>query len=236
MSVITAKGKQAKESAEAKKLDLKNVFIRLKDGESVKVRLLSAEDYVEYKAHGDFNLGIYTTPCLVPAGQKCAMCEASKSGVEEFERIYARKRYLFIFADLVSGDIRVFDASKNQATSLITEIEDLANDYDLSETIFEFARKGTKTGTTYSLKVVPEKRVTASDRENFEKFDGKDVEISFYEAVLQARTYEQQVQSLKDAGFPVEAHFDVDLSTLNNNDPKGGDATPIDDEDETSII
>jgi len=234
MSIITAKGKQAKQSAEAKKVDLKNVFIRLKDGESIKVRLISAEDYVEYKAHGDFNLGIYTTPCLAPTGQKCAMCEASKSGVEDFERVYAKKRYLFVFADLNSGELRVFDASKNQATTLITEIEDLANDYDLSETIFEFSRKGTKTGTTYALKVVPEKRVTASDRDNFDKFDGQEVEIYFYETVLQARTYEQQVQSLKDAGFPVEAHFNVDLSKVNESN--SGDATPIDDEDEVSVI
>ncbi|MDF2612525.1 MAG: hypothetical protein K0S71_311 [Clostridia bacterium] len=228
MSIITAKGKDARKSAETKKVDLKNVFLKLKDGDSIKVRLLSAEDYVEYKAHGDFNLGIYTQPCIAPEGKKCALCEASKSGIEEFERIYAKKRYLFAFSDLKSGELRVFDASKNQATSLIAEIEELASDYDFSEAVFTFSRKGTKTATAYSLKVVPEKKVTDEDRVSFEKFDGQEVEVSFYEAVLQARDYEGQVKSLKDAGFPVAQFFDVMISDSAAED----NGTPIDTEDE----
>lgn len=228
MSVITAKGKDAKKSAEIKKVDLKNVFVRLKDGESLKVRLISAEDYVEYKAHGDFNLGIYTQPCIAPEGKKCALCEASKSGVEEFDRLYAKKRYLFALADLDSGELKVFDASKTQATGIIAEIEELSSDYDLSDQVFTFSRKGTKTATTYTLKIVPEKKVTDKDKENFEKFDGQEVEVSFYEAVLQARDYEGQIQSLKDAGFPINAHFDVVISDTIATD----NGTPIDTEDD----
>ena len=58
MSVITAKGSKAKEGASKENLDKSKIYLRLKDGESHKVRLLSAEDYVEYNAVGDFNNGI----------------------------------------------------------------------------------------------------------------------------------------------------------------------------------
>jgi hypothetical protein len=47
MGIITAKGKQAAESANkatGSGIDFKKVFVKLKDGESIKVSLLSAED------------------------------------------------------------------------------------------------------------------------------------------------------------------------------------------------
>ena len=80
MGIISAKGKQAAESANkttGSGIDFKKVFIKLKDGESVKVRLLGAEDYVEYLAHGSFAKGIFTQPCIRVTGESCALCDAS---------------------------------------------------------------------------------------------------------------------------------------------------------------
>jgi len=125
MSVVTARGKAAKESANkvSSSIDWKKIFIRLKDGESVRVRVLGPEDYAEYKAHGSYNFGIFTQPCIAPTGQDCAMCEASNAGLEEFKGLYAKKRYLFAFADIDEGMVRIFDASKGQAKSLIETVE-----------------------------------------------------------------------------------------------------------------
>ncbi|BAF60341.1 hypothetical protein PTH_2160 [Pelotomaculum thermopropionicum SI] len=205
MSVITARGKAAKESANKKgsQIDFKKVYIRLKDGDSVRVRLLSAEDYVEYKAHGDFGLGIFTQPCVEPLGQKCALCEAANAGLEKFKALYPRKRYLFAMADIDDGSVRVFDATKGQATGLIDTIEQYAE--DIGETAFIFKRTGSKTETNYALN--PILKLKPEDKERFAKFDGQVVEDEFFDAVLAPRTREQQIEELARAGFPVDQFF-----------------------------
>lgn len=202
MSVITARGQAAKESAnkKANSIDFKKVYIRLKDGDSVRVRILSNVDYVEYKAHGDFNLGIYTQPCPAPAGEKCALCEAANAGVEEFEKLYAKKRYLFAFADIDEDIIRVFDATKGQAANLIDTIESYAE--DLGETAFTLKRTGNKTETVYALN--PILKLKPADKEKYAKFDGQVVEDAFFDTVLAPRTREQQFEELTKAGFPIE--------------------------------
>lgn len=201
MSVITAKGKAAKESAQkkAQNIDFKKVYIRLKDGDSVRVRLLSAEDYVEYKAHGEFSLGIFTQPCIEPTGKKCALCEAANSGLEQFEKLYTRKRYLFAMADIDDGSIRVFDATKGQAANLIDTIESYSE--DLGEVAFTFKRTGNKTETVYALN--PILKLKPADKEKFAKFDGQEVDMQLFETVLSPRTREQQIEELAKAGFPV---------------------------------
>lgn len=212
MSVITARGQAAKESANKKRteIDFKKVFIRLKDGDSVRVRLLSAEDYVEYMAHGDFNLGIYTQPCTKPAGLPCAHCTAANSGVEAFEKTYAKKRYLFAFADLDEGMVRVFDATKGQATGLIETIEQYRE--DVADVAFILKRTGTKTETSYTLN--PILKLKPADKEKFDKYEGEIVADEYFETMLQARTFDQQVEELQKAGFPVAAHFNVATAAI----------------------
>ncbi|MTV50026.1 hypothetical protein GJ688_13700 [Heliobacillus mobilis] len=209
MGVITAKGKDAKESVNKKNsnIDFKKVYIRLKDGESVRVRLLTPEDYVEYRAHGSFQHEIYTQPCIQPAGQKCAHCEAASAGIEEYQGLRAKKRYLFAFADIDEGIVRVFDGSRGQTQGLINTIEQYAE--DLHELAFVFKRTGTKTDTTYSLN--PIIKLKPDDREKFSRFDGTTVEEDFYETVLQPRSRQQQIEELQKAGFLVERTFAGEL-------------------------
>ncbi|ACV62718.1 hypothetical protein Dtox_1872 [Desulfofarcimen acetoxidans DSM 771] len=203
MSVITARGKEAKESANQKgaNIDYKKVYIRLKDGESVRVRLLTHEDYVEYKAHGSYGLGIWTQPCLEPTGKRCALCEAAKTQYnDDFKNLYARKRYLFAMADIDTGELRVFDATKGQATGLIDTIEQYAE--DLNEFAFTFKRIGNKTETSYILNLIP--KLKADDKQKFAAFENVVVDDNFFDSVLFERTWEQQIENLVEAGFPVE--------------------------------
>ena len=223
MSVITARGKAAKESATKanSSIDFKKVYIRLKDGESVRVRLMSSEDYVEYKAHGSYNLGIWTQACLEPAGKPCALCEAAKTAYsDDIKNLYARKRYLFAMADLNTGELRVFDATKGQATNLIDTIEEYAE--NLGDVAFTFKRTGNKTETNYSLK--PILKPKGDDKEKFAKFDELEVTDEFFEAVLLPRTYEQQVEALTEAGFPVEL---IGASITENTEKSEDDVKPI---------
>lgn len=226
MGLITAKGSEAVKSAAQSNVDLEKVMIRLKDGESVKVRLLSSEDYVEYPAIGDFNLGVYTQPVredkdyFVEAGK---LAEAGKVD-EKFKGLYPRKRYLIAMADVVTGIVRFWDASKTQFNNFVAQIEDykeLIDDGD--EAVFTFKRTGNKTDTTYTLQYVPKPK--AAEIEKFHEFDGKTVEIPDFESVLIPRSAELQVGVLKEAGFPVETYFpEIKLEDSETEEP-----SPLDD-------
>lgn len=202
-SLFTAVGTQAKESANKKGVDLKTAYIRLKENESVRVRVLGVTDYVEFMSHGDFNLGIYNQPCIAPLGQECAMCIAANSGVEGFDKLYAKKRYIFALYDIDMKAIRYWDASKTQAAKLISQIEDYAE--SITDIAFNFKRTGTGTDTSYSLN--PILKLDAAGKEGFESGDEVKVEMSHYESVLIPRTFEQQVEALGKAGFPVAEFF-----------------------------
>lgn len=217
MSLFTAKGKDAQKSANQKKVDLKKVYIRLKDGESVRVRLLGIHDYVEYKAQGDFNLGIFTTPDIEPmTGKPSPYTIASNSGIEKFANLYPKKRYLFAFADIDSGEIRVWDASKTQGQVMMDLIEEYAESID--EVAFTFKRTGTKVETSYNL--IPIMKLKADDKEKFAKFEGAVVPEDLFESVLIPRTEAQMIEALKQAGFPTEDFFGGNEGAESSDEPE----------------
>jgi uncharacterized Rmd1/YagE family protein len=228
MSLFTATGQQAKESASKKNVDLKTAYIRLKENESVRVRILGLTDYVEYKAHGDFNLGIYTQPCITPmTGELDPLCVASNSGVEGFDKLKPKKRYIFAMFDIDMKQIRYWDCSKTQATKLIGDIEEYQENIlseDKSDLIaFNFKRTGQKTETVYSLN--PILKLDAKGREGFDLADELQVEMKDFESVLIPRTVEQQIEALKQAGFPVGEYF---AETGVEPTDVDGDENPID--------
>jgi hypothetical protein len=210
MSLFTAKGHEAKESASRKNVDLKTAYIRLKENESVRVRLLGLTDYVEYKAHGDFNLGIYTQPCLTPmSGELDPLCIASNSGIEGFDKLKAKKRYIFALYDIDMKQVRFWDCSKTQATKMIGDIEEYKESIiDGDVLAFNFKRTGQKTETVYSLN--PILKLDEKGKEGFASADELQVEIKDFEAVLIPRTVDQQIEALKNAGFPVDEYFSTD--------------------------
>ncbi|URZ16912.1 hypothetical protein [Clostridium felsineum] len=217
MGLINAKGNEINFEG---KVDLKKVFIRLKENQAIKVRVLGLTDYVEYKAHSDFGNKVYTQPCIEPLDKECPLCVASKSGVEGFDGLYVKKRYLFALGDLETGEIRVWDCSKSQAKSLIAQIKDYAD--DIGETAFNFKRTGNKTETSYTLN--PILKLKGEDKEKFSKFDGVEVSDSFFESVLQPRPEQIMLEVLDDAGFPMQDYF----PTYRRSEPtpaQGGQAT-----------
>ena len=145
MSVITARGAEAKAGAEKERLDTSKIYLRLKDGESHLVRILSVTDYVEYNAVQDWDNGIYSQPVSLDS----PLLKAHKEGGETFKNLFGRKRYAFVFASVETGELVAFDASKNQAKNLISTIEEYAE--NIGETAFTFRRTGNGTSTTYNL-------------------------------------------------------------------------------------
>lgn len=208
---ITAKGTAAVQSAQAtNKVDLAETMIRLKDGESVKVRLLHSDDYAEYLSVGDFALKVYTQPTrddkdyFIEAGK---LANSGAEGVgEEFKRLYAKKRYLIIMGDIATGKLRAWDCSKGQFNTFISALEEYKDIIDDNEElVFTFKRTGNKTDTVYSLQ--PAVRMKAEEKAGFHAFDETVIPDDFFNSLLLERSAEQQVQVLKDAGFPVEKYF-----------------------------
>ncbi len=229
MSLLTARGEEAKASATAKKVDFDKAYIRLKDGDSVRVRLLGVSNLTvgEYKSHGDFKKGIYSTPCIEPMGVECPYCVASNSGVEGWDKFYARKRYLIAFYDIDAGEIRVWDASKQQGEGMLNLMEEYDDSKD--EMAFTFKRTGSgASDTAYHL--LPILKLDAKGKGLFA--EGAEVEVpqDLFDTILIPRTREQMIQNLEKAGFPVSDFFtDVvaDSTGEDNTDEGSDDVEPI---------
>lgn len=227
MSLFTATGEEAKKSANQKNVDLKKAYIRLKENESVRVRVLKKDDYVEYMAQGDYNLDIYTQPQIdAILGYASPLTVASKSGVEGFDKLYAKKRYIFALYDIDQKMVRFWDCSKAQATKMIGDIEEYAD--NIGEIAFNFKRVGNKTETVYSLN--PILKLDDAGKEGFETANDVTVDITDFDAVLKPRSAEQQIELLKQAGFPVEQFFDVATEGEGNEQPTNveGEENPTD--------
>lgn len=203
MSIFTARGEQAKQSIEKKNVDLKTAYYRLKGNEAPKVRILSAMDYVEYLAHASFTHKVYTQPCVAVAGQECALCKAAKSGIEDFDALTPRKRYVFVFGDLATGTLKALDVSKNQAKALISAIEEYKE--ELGELAFTLKKVGEGTSTGYSLS--PVIKMKGDEPAQFEALTDLAVTDEYLNTILQPRSLELQVGVLKEAGFPVDEYF-----------------------------
>ncbi len=230
MGLVTKRGQEVKEAVNKDSIDLKKVFIRLKDGQSIKVRLLGVQDYVQYKAHANgFNFGIYSQPCLAPTGVECPLCKAYEHDKEAYKDLRPSNKYLVAMADLEEGMIRVWDCSKNQLKNLIAQISEYEEDIAAGEEMmFTFKRTGTKTSTTYTLSPIINKKQRADLEDNYHKFDDMVVEDSFFEGCLVPRSESIIMNALKQAGLPVETIFpDYIFEEATEN----GSVDPVDDGD-----
>jgi len=222
MGVITGKGKEIKKHIKPKddgeKLDFKKIRINKdlkKEGDLVRVRVLSDEDYTTYEAHGSYTNGIYTTPCTNPLdsngnqlveGGRCLYCEAVEHGFEPNE-LKSKTRFLFAFYDIDMEMVRIHEVSYNQGVSLIGDIDTYAEDLD--DYAFELKRKGTGTKTTYTLQ--PILKLKGDDKDRFDKAAGQKVDEDLFERVLYVKNLNQQAIDLENAGFDVEKELGVKI-------------------------
>jgi len=227
MSLLTGKGATEVAEVTKGKVDLKEAFIRLKaENESVTVRLLGIDDFVSYKAHGDFNLGIYNSPCLAVGGDDCPYCVAKAKGGEKFEGLYAKNRVVFAFAELNTGQVKCLDVSPNQAKKLNADITEYKEEILDGEIAFNLVRTGSGTSTGYALKPLTPKKLTAV-QEKFDAFDGQTVDIEFFEERVQGRSTDYMVKLLNDAGFPIREHFSAELCDKALEDKDAPAETPV---------
>lgn len=239
MGIFTGKGKQIKEDMKNKKnqdngekLDYKKIKINKdlkKEGDSIRVRVLGAEDYTTYEAHGSFDKGIWTSPCIDPQGtgeKRCLHCEASKAD-EKFKDLKASTRFLFAFYDIDMELVRYIDVSYGQGGKLMDDIEEYEE--SLNDVAFTLKRQGEGTKTAY--KISPILKLKAPDQEKFDKAEGLEVEESFFEKALYVKSTNQMAIDLENAGFDVEGKlgYEIQDDQNENEEPKsqeGGDVDP----------
>jgi hypothetical protein len=225
MSIFTGKGKAIKEEMkknqrnnDGEKLDYKKIKINKdlkKEGDSIRVRVLGAEDYTTYEAHGSFEKGIWTTPCINPTGDgdnRCLMCEASKD--EKFKDLKSSTRFLFAFYDFDMEMVRYIDVSYGQGGKLMDDIEEYED--DLNDYGFTLKRQGTGTKTAYKLS--PILKLKGADKEAFDKGDGVEVEENFFEKALYIKSTNQMAIDLENAGFDVEGKLGYEIQDDNKDE------------------
>jgi len=218
MSVFTGKGKDVKKVIEEQKrkkeqeknenkLDYKKIKINKdlkKEGDSIRVRLLSDDDYTTYEAHGSFDKGIWTTPCINPTGNgenRCLHCEAAK--FEGFKDLKPTTRFLFAFYDIDMEMVRYIDVSYTQGSSLMDDIDE--NSDSIDEFAFSLKRAGEGTKTAYKLTpILGMKKKDADAQARFDAADGIKVEDDFFEQALYIKSTNQMAIDLENARFDVE--------------------------------
>jgi hypothetical protein len=237
MSVFTGKGKSIKEEMkkrelekkkrqDGEKLDYKKIKINKdlkKEGDSIRVRLLGTEDFTTYEAHGSFEKGIYTTPCIDPMGtgeKRCLMCEASKH--DGFKDLKATTRFLFAFYDIDMEMTRYIEVSYGQGGKLMDDIEEYEDSID--DVAFTLKRQGSGTSTAYKLS--PILKLKGDDKERFDKADGLKVEENFFEKALYIKSTNQMAIDLENAKFDVEGLLNYEIQ-----DDEKGEAERQDGED-----
>jgi hypothetical protein len=234
MSVFTGKGKNIKEQMknrksqnDGEKLDYKKIKINKdlkKAGDSIRVRVLSNEDYTTYEAHGSFEKGIWTTPCIDPAGDgenRCLMCEASKHA--SHKDLKPSTRFLFAFYDIDLEMVRYIDVSYGQGGTLMDDIEEYED--SLEDVAFTLKRQGEGTKTAYKLS--PILKLKGDDKTRFEKAEGLKVEENFFEKALYIKSTNQMGIDLENSGFDVEGLLGYEIQAEQRNDSEGdGNAQP----------
>lgn len=238
MGFITAMGDDAVAQVKNAGVDMKEAYIRLKkEGESVTVRVLSLKDIISFLSHGDYKKGIYGTPCLKPTGVECPFCVAHKNGGESWKGLYQKKRIVFAFGVLESGDVRLLDVSTTQAEKLMADINEYADEITAGEIAFNLVRTGADMSTAYALKPLTPKKLEAV-KAQFKAFDGVTVDADFYDARIIGKTPEYMVKLLADAAFPVERYFSPEMVAASQEHGDNDTVVTVaaDTEDEADII
>ena len=239
MGIFTGKGQDVKKYIEEQKrkkaeqdenkLDYKKIKINKdlkKAGDSIRVRALTAFDYTTYEAHGSFDKGIFTTPCINPTGDgenRCLMCEASKN--DSHKELKPSTRFLFAFYDIDMEMVRYIEVSYTQGISMMDDIDENADELD--SFAFTLKRSGEGTKTTYKLSpILSMKKKDPEAQERFEKAEGLTVDEDFFEKALYIKSTNQMAIDLENSGFDVEGKLGYiiqDDSKEGNNEGEGSE-------------
>lgn len=252
MSIFTKRGSAAVDSATAEKDTQSSALVSFTSGTSLKVRVKSAEDSVEYYAYGMFgkvntfvpeksaernDRGYVTANPTVWDRAADALYADSKAAKDAGNETLAKEisdeaynfrgkaRYLVAFGSLETGEDIIVDLTQNQAKAVFAAIAKYAKRLD--KLAFELAKTGSSTSTVVSLSPIidMDEDLTEAERKNFAKAGEKPFDFGKFEEALFVADEAEQIKNL------VKADFDIGRLGLTYGGGVAEEVTPISDED-----
>jgi len=228
MSLFTKVGADAVSSAQSTKEEKVSAHVKFNGGSTLKVRVKSGSDIVEYYAHGLFNPSVKTfAPKITPSRNAKgyitanpsvwdrasdllyadASAEKDAAKAQELKdmayNLKSKPRYLFGFVNLETGEEGFVDLTKKQADSVTAALKKYAN--RLGKYAFELSKTGSSTNTVVSLSPIleMEEDLTEAERANFAKDTGASFDFSKFEDFVYQADEAEQTKNLVIAGFDI---------------------------------
>lgn len=182
-----------------------STFASFKSGSSYKVRINSLDDVVGYEAASVFKV-FDTTPVekrslyhkaaeLLYLDAKNAKDESTAEAIRKQAYLVKPKpRYILAAIDLETGEKLYVDLTKNQAKAVIAVVQKKAKKLD--SLAFELSKTGESTSTAVSLTQLDEDELDAKELENFGKSKGIEFADEDFEALLQYKGEDEQLDDL----------------------------------------
>jgi hypothetical protein len=258
LSLFTKRGAEAVESAQAGKEDKVSAHVKFNGGTTLKLRIKSAGDVVEYYAHGLFSPSVKTfAPQVTPERNakgyvtanpsiwdqasdllyKEASAEKDEKKAETLRNsaynLKSKPRYLFAFVNLETGEEAFVDLTKKQADGVLVAVKKYAKKIDT--VAFELAKTGASTNTVVSLTPILDmgEDLTDAERANFDKVTAEPFDFAKFEDFVYLADEAEQTTNLVIAGFDIgRLGLSIGASNGNNaNSPQKPDEyTPITDD------
>lgn len=192
---IVAEGEEAKRiSEQSSEPSQKIPYVRLKGGESIRVRLLD-KDFPSYYNHNDYEKRIPSHLCTAPrAGMSCKSCDAG---------IKRSIKYLVPLFNVDTQEVMLWDASKKHIQGLYALIDTYGD--EVTSEVFQLKRTGNGAqDTTYSFIPLPPKQKTGINLGEVVAFErGTQERSDFYSSVLRPPTEEYLAKILPATVTPV---------------------------------
>ncbi len=228
MSLFTKRGAEAVESAQTGKEEKVSAHVKFNSGTTLKLRIKSAGDVVEYYAHGLFNPSVKTfAPQITPERNAKGYVTANpsvwdrasdllyKEASEEKDATKAddirksaydfksKPRYLFAFVNLETGEDAFVDLTKKQADGVLVAVKKYAKKIDT--VAFELSKAGASTNTVVSLTPIldMDDDLTDAERANFAKVTEEPFDFGKFEDFVYLADEAEQTKNLVIAGFDI---------------------------------
>lgn len=255
-SMFTKRGAAAVTSATAEKETKSSVLVSFTSGTTLKVRIKSKEDSVEYFAYGMFgkvstfvpknpadrndrgyvtgNAGPWDRAAqLLYDDAKAAKDAGDEAKAEKIRQqaylLKGKAKYLVAFGNLADGADIVVDLTPKQAAGVFATIEKYAK--KLGTMAFELTKSGSSTNTTVTLSPIidMDEDLTDAERANFAKAGEKPFDFEQFETCLFVADEAEQIKNLVVAGFDI-ARLGLSIGASGSNANAEG-VTPINDSD-----
>lgn len=258
-NMFTKRGAEAVTSATTEKDTKTSAIVSFGSGTTLKVRVKSKEDSVEYYGYGLFgkvntfvpkepaerNAKGYITANPTPWDRAAQLlyddAKAEKDAGNEAaaEKIRAqayllkgKPKYLVGFGSLETGEDIVVDLTPKQAASVFATIEKYAK--KLGTMAFELSKTGSSTNTVVTLSPIidMDEDLTEEERKNFAKAGETPFDFAVFESCLYVADEAEQVKNLVIAGFDIgRLGLSIGAASSASTPPTAADddAKPIDD-------